>query len=158
MNWNGERWTTQSVPLPGEGVTGALKAVSCTSASACTAVGEQFEAGGYHFTYAARWNGTSWAAQATPDPPFAQSARLQDVACASATVCIAVGDSVELAGLNRTVAAGWDGTDWELHATLSPGSRASLLLGISCLSTTSCRAAGYREGGSNRENLAATFP
>src|SRR5215469_7967942 len=58
--WNGTRWTIQATPNPPQG-GGGLNGVSCTSASACTAVGAS-NAG----TLAERWNGTRWTIQATP--------------------------------------------------------------------------------------------
>ena len=42
-----------------------LDAVSCTSASACTAVGAKSNSAG-NATLAERWNGKVWAVQATP--------------------------------------------------------------------------------------------
>ena len=50
--WNGTAWAMQSIPNPNG--SGQLNGVSCTSASACTAVGYY---GGY-VTLAERWNGT----------------------------------------------------------------------------------------------------
>jgi hypothetical protein len=43
-----------------------LYGVSCTSATACTAVGYYTNSGGTDVTLAEGWNGTSWAIQVTP--------------------------------------------------------------------------------------------
>src|SRR5215472_12626083 len=84
--WNGTRWTIQATPTPPKG-GGGLNGVSCTSASACTAVGAS-NAG----TLAERWNGTRWTIQATPNPP--QGGRnLASVYGAAAAECTADGDS-----------------------------------------------------------------
>jgi hypothetical protein len=64
-NLSGTKWTWQT--LPGSGLISAeLAGVSCTSTSACTAVGHNHE----HTKEAliARWNGTSWTLQSSPSP------------------------------------------------------------------------------------------
>ena len=72
-----------------------LQGVSCTSATACTAVGDYVNRDGTQVTLAERWNGTSWTIQSTPNPTGAQyagwTATLQGVSCTSATACTAVG-------------------------------------------------------------------
>src|SRR5882762_2090428 len=55
--WNGSSWTIEAVPLPFGTSFGVLRGVSCTSATACTAVGG---AGGSEVPdqpLAVRWNG-----------------------------------------------------------------------------------------------------
>ena len=37
--WNGSQWSVMQVPLPAGAASGGLTGVSCTSATACTAVG-----------------------------------------------------------------------------------------------------------------------
>ena len=37
--WDGSTWTVQSTPNPTGATSGSLYGVSCTSATACTAVG-----------------------------------------------------------------------------------------------------------------------
>jgi hypothetical protein len=56
--WNGSAWSAQRMPKVSFGV---LSAVSCTTARACTAVGD------YDPTLAERWNGTTWTIQ-SPAP------------------------------------------------------------------------------------------
>jgi hypothetical protein len=158
MHWNGTSWTTQRTSLPAGGTIGGFEGVSCTTASACTAAGDYKDAASFQYTYAARWDGTSWTAQTTPNPPFTQGGLFQDVTCVSATACIAVGDHVEARGVLDTLAAAWDGTRWELHSTPNAGSRGNLLGGVTCISSTSCRAVGYKEGGANRENMVESYP
>jgi hypothetical protein len=57
--WNGSSWSTQRNPL----LRGTLDGVSCTSATACTAVGLAQSRGGGR-PLIERWNGTSWSLQA----------------------------------------------------------------------------------------------
>jgi hypothetical protein len=63
----GPLWSIQhsaNAVLPG----GQLEAVSCSSASACTAVGNDRNPVGISVTLAERWNGTAWQRQHTPNP------------------------------------------------------------------------------------------
>src|SRR5262249_34229668 len=94
--WNGTRWTIAATPTPPQG-GGGLNGVSCTSASACTAVGAS-NAG----TLAERWDGTAWRIQPTPNPPQG-SGFLSGVACPSASACTAVGASNAFTPSARTL-------------------------------------------------------
>ena len=53
--WNGTKWTIQSVPAGG-GRGAGLTAVSCSSGSACTAVGHHTTSGGTEQTFAVRYS------------------------------------------------------------------------------------------------------
>jgi hypothetical protein len=68
-SWNGTSWTIQPAASTPEGSTFATLAdVSCTSATACTAVGEYLDPETNSWlTLAERWDGASWTAQPTPD-------------------------------------------------------------------------------------------
>jgi hypothetical protein len=66
--------------------------VSCTSATACTAVGHYQNGAGTRVTLAERWDGTSWTIQPTPSlSPNYFYTTLSGVSCTSATACTAVG-------------------------------------------------------------------
>jgi hypothetical protein len=133
--WNGTRWTIQATPNPPRG-GGFLNGVSCTSASACTAVGDS-NAG----TLAERWNGTTWRIQPTPTPAGAQFAFLNTVACTALSACTAAGAYVNSSGDFQTLAEHWNGTAWHRQAT--PDQGPSLLIGVSCTLATACTAVGY---------------
>jgi hypothetical protein len=97
-HWNGTTWTNQRIPNPpgnnGDGnADGGLGGVSCTSASACTAVGSYDNNNIIAVTLAEHWNGTKWAIQHTPNPSGATWAGLGGVWCTSASACIAIGGS-----------------------------------------------------------------
>src|SRR5215510_4385779 len=134
--WNGTRWTIQTTPSPPQG-GGSLNGVSCTSASACTAVGAS-NAG----TLAERWNGTRWSIQATPNPPQGGDV-LSGVSCTSASACTAAGGSNAFTPNARTLAEGWDGTRWTIQATPTPaGAQFAFLNTAACASPGACTAAG----------------
>ena len=94
----GAGWSV--VPSPNPQVPqGSLSGVSCTSASACTAVGDYTNTTGTRVTLAERWNGTSWTIQSTPNPTGAKGSSLSGVSCTSASACTAVGYDVDSAAL-----------------------------------------------------------
>jgi hypothetical protein len=65
--WNGTAWTVQAVPIPASGTGFALTGVSCTSATACTTVGNGHRGGAKPTSMLAEaWNGTAWTIQPTP--------------------------------------------------------------------------------------------
>jgi hypothetical protein len=142
-SWNGTAWTIQQVPGPAGGTNIVLDSVSCTSPSTCTAVGN-YESSGALVGLAERWNGTTWAIQATP----AGDDTLYGVSCGSATTCTAVGDSYGFpAGLSALAESWRDGT-WKVQRTpFVPGVFTSLY-GVSCRSPRGCAAVGGYTTGS----------
>jgi hypothetical protein len=142
--WNGTAWTIQTTPAP-TGATGSqLYGVSCTSTSACTAVGNYTTGAGAVVALAEAWNGTAWAAQSALTPSGATAGFLNGVSCTSASACTGAGWYETSPGDYETLAEAWNGTAWAIQTTPNPtGGTASYLLGVSCPSTTSCSAAGY---------------
>jgi hypothetical protein len=65
---NGDGWTVQSTPNPAGATSGSLADVSCTSSTACTAVGQYVNGSDAEATLAETWNGTAWTIQITPKP------------------------------------------------------------------------------------------
>jgi hypothetical protein len=96
----------------------ALQAVSCTSAMSCEGVGQYVSNSNDQAMVAERWNGTTWAVQATPGPASAVGSELGAVQCTSARFCAAVGQySVSVPTL--TLAEVWNGTSWSIRPTAS---------------------------------------
>jgi hypothetical protein len=116
--------------------------VSCTSATACTAVGYYYINNNFNLmTLAERWDGTSWTIQPTPS---AGSSSLSGVSCTSAVACTAVGASGMVDGDCVFLAERWDGSTWTHQTIATPsGFEDGCLNGVSCTSATSCTAVGY---------------
>src|SRR5439155_615910 len=49
-HWNGARWSIRSVPNPPAATSSALEGISCSSTSACIAVGDFVASDGIHVT------------------------------------------------------------------------------------------------------------
>lgn len=158
-SWNGTSWSIQSVTLPSGGKTGQLFGISCTSGSNCLAAGRYWDEAGIGESLVFKWNGTSWTALAAPRPAFAEGTHLEDISCAEATACTAVGAYFGSgAPASRALAASWDGSGWTLQNAASPGTTENFLYAVSCLSAASCRSSGYSNSGSGNLNLAETYP
>lgn len=142
--WNGTSWRVRAIPNPKGSVNGSLHGVSCTSRSACIAVGSYDTATGRGVAVAERWNGTRWRIQAVPKP--ATSTRFAGVSCSTAHACTAVGDYSGTGG-TRPFAEAWNGTRWHIQAVPLPhGSPGGILSAVSCTSPRACTATGASFG------------
>ncbi len=154
--WNGTKWAVQSTPNPSGAQFIDVSGVSCSSAKACTAVGNYGASNGNERTLAERWNGTKWAAQSIPNPSGTPPFQLAGVSCSSAKACTAAGQYVNRAGVFATLAEHWNGTKWAVQPTLNrSGAQESGLAGVSCSSTKACTAAGNYTNSSGIERALA---
>jgi hypothetical protein len=126
--WSSGRWSLKRHPnldcsnsSDNGGGTG-LNAVSCTSTTACTAVGSEVY----------RWDGRRWSIQ----PARIGTRELHGVSCPSTNACTAVGPRIY----------SWNGGDWSSVPILKPGNaRSAWLAGVSCASREACVAVGSYE-------------
>jgi hypothetical protein len=150
--WNGTSWRVMAVPVPPGGTHSAMDGVSCTTATACTAVGRYTSNQNIRLTLAERWNGVAWSVQrtpnpaappsASPDPTAPPHATLDGVSCASATSCTAVGYYLVAHG-SALLVEHWNGTAWAIQQARDPrGAYDSALFGVSCAAATACVAVG----------------
>ena len=93
VRWNGTRWRVQPTPNPPNSTTSheepVLNAVSCASATACTASGA-YAPGGHSAYFLEAWNGRSWRLVTAPHPAGFASGALNGISCVP-TRCTAVG-------------------------------------------------------------------
>jgi hypothetical protein len=143
-DWNGSTWASEPIPIPSSATSSSLARVSCTSPTACVAVGNYVNSAGTQAALAETWNGTAWAIQTTPNPAGASSSSLGDVSCTSSATCTAVGNYVDSSGTEDTLAEAWNGTTWTIQSTPDPpGAGGDALAGVSCTSSSACTAVGY---------------
>jgi hypothetical protein len=141
--WDGHGWSV--IPSPGGSCDGTqLQAVSCSTASRCTAVGyhgDRFGDG----TLVESWDGRRWSAVPSPNANPANNNELLGVSCAGGRSCLAIGwyqrvfDGPEL-----TLAETWNGTRWSIVASPSPGTPrfSDSLTGVSCTGPANCVSVG----------------
>jgi hypothetical protein len=111
----------------------ALTGISCSAASACTAVGDYYsysEAPLRYGSFVLRWNGTAWHRQRAPAIGPATLATVA-VSCATARRCVAVGASGAMV---------WVGTRWKSKRGVTGDA-------VSCPSAKLCVAVGSRGQG-----------
>jgi hypothetical protein len=134
--WNGSTWLIVPSPSPKASYL-SLAAVSCSSDSACTAVGVV----GKH-ALAERWDGSTWSIQVVAKPN-GTGPQLRGVSCPSATSCTAVGLYSTPDILQLTLVESWDGTTWTVQPSPEPaGALFTFLAGVDCRSSTACLAVG----------------
>jgi hypothetical protein len=141
--WNGTTWDLESTPNPVGATDSELEAVSCSSATACTAVGYYRNTTGMS-TLAERWNGITWSLQTTPNPASISS-QLDSVSCGSAGACVAVGVYEASVTSSLTLAEVWNGAAWSIKSTINPPGSSpygASLAGVSCSSARACIAVG----------------
>jgi hypothetical protein len=141
-SWNGSSWSALSAQNPG--FASRLKDISCTSSSACTAVGVYQEAKGQaEKPLAESWNGSAWSVQSVPSPAEATgSVGLKGISCTSASACTAVGNFYLETTKQRTLAESWDGTKWTVQGTTNPNTATNALNQVSCSAAGTCTAVG----------------
>jgi hypothetical protein len=153
-------WHVQPAPNPVGSSASELTAVSCPSATRCTAVGDW--QGGATARLAEGWNGTTWGVQTTPNPAGAQSDLLRTVACPSASACIAIGTFTPNGSrISSPLAERWNGARWTV-APEPPAPSGGLdvsLADVSCSSATRCMAVGsyYKPSTSSETPLAEAW-
>ncbi len=149
--WNGTVWSIEAVPAPvGVRLSSRLTSVSCTSPTACTAVGESASPDGTT-PLVERWNGTTWSIER------ATGGTLISVSCTSRRACTAVGR----AG-NETLGEGWNGSRWSIQPNPHPRGfggpgGANELGSVFCASSDACIAVGDSGWGSGFNSVRVTL-
>ena len=146
-SWDGTRWSAQTIPVPsGQSGDVALAGVSCTSASACVAVGS-YSVGTTTDPIAEVWNGSDWTPAVLTVPAGAGGGQLSAVSCPAANACQAVGSYEDANGGADPLVEAWNGSTWReaalpLPAGAVPFEQIGGLSGLSCTSPSSCVAVG----------------
>jgi hypothetical protein len=147
--WNGKRWSVQTIPAPALSTSLGVAAISCSAPSACTVVGAGF---------ADRWNGRRWESQQLAGFGPGATPILYAVSCPGRRDCTAVGESGSgVPGApSRTIAERWDGTRWMVQRTPNPHSNEQpSFTDVSCTSATACTATGIYNGNAGYESFLA---
>jgi hypothetical protein len=144
--WASGRWSTQANPDPGNLGADYFYGVSCASTTWCVAVGDYVSKTTLlDLPLIESWNGNDWQVSPNPIPGDGTGDdALYGVSCVSASSCVAVGQYYEANvtnGLYETLIESWNGTDWSITPSPSPGTVNSLNA-VSCVSSKSCMAVG----------------
>src|SRR5581483_8436842 len=142
-------WAGLAPPSPGS--VNHLNGVVAISSCRVYAVGQYWDGSAYQ-TLAARWNGTGWKQQASPNPAGStQDNVLNSVAAASSGNAWAVG---YYGSNSQTLVEHWNGSAWKQAATPSPGTaHDNFLSGVTVVSASNVWAVGYYDNGTVRRSL-----
>jgi Ser-Thr-rich glycosyl-phosphatidyl-inositol-anchored membrane family len=146
-SWSGSAWTISTSPNRPSS-TNSLAGVSCTSSSACTAVGASVNGASIAQTLIEGWNGSIWSISSSLNPGVITN-ELNGVKCTSSTSCMAVGDYYNASNVDQTLVERWNGSAWAVVASPDQGTRQNYLDGIACPSATICVAVGFFRNASN---------
>ena len=153
--WNGTSWKVVSSPDTSPAQANQLNAVSCTSSTFCTAVGQYTNGSNYQATLAQKYNGTSWSITKSPDTSATQANELSGVSCTSASLCLSVGYYTGSLDYDQVLAQKWNGTSWSKTTIQSAGTPSdNYLAGVSCAGTAFCMAVGSYSNGADDQALA----
>jgi hypothetical protein len=130
--WNGSTWTIQSSPNAAGQKYNTLADVSCSSAGACTAVGEDSAAalGASPESLAERWNGTAWSTQTLVNPEQPIEDEMKSVSCSTNTLCVAAGKNLFA---ENGYAEVWNGTEWLVAGNVAGEPRKVSCSGEGCM-------------------------
>jgi hypothetical protein len=145
--WSGGGWVIVASPNPvGQNFSG-LNEVACPTATSCYAVGQVNAR-----TLAEHFDGAHWSIEPTPNPSGPRDVLiLGSVACTSDTDCMSVGGYINAKQfVVASIAQHWNGTKWS--AVAPAPSSFSLLVGVSCVSPTSCYGVGTQLSGALQEH------
>ena len=139
LTYNGLEWTVSSILSRSVGDY-SLTGVSCPTNKFCVAVGQLSDDAGTTPVIDV-WNGSTWTFASFSET---LGSALTSVSCPTDSFCVAAGNitSTEYQeGFTETLKKG----KWTESSTLSPPVEDVTLLGVSCVSSTSCRAVGNSE-------------
>ncbi len=148
--WSGgEEMTVKTTLVPTGAKESYLRGVSCTSSTACIAVGGYVNSGGTLVALAEVWEGTKWAIETLPIPTGAKASVLNGVSCVPPEVtkveCYFTGDYTNSEGVQVPLTER-DGKGIKIESAPSPtGAKESALTSVSCTSGKECTTVGYYE-------------
>jgi hypothetical protein len=131
--WNGAKWLSLPPPQHTPEI-GDIGAVSCPSATACTALGSR---------EAVRWNGTSWTIERMPNPRNGGFFQSLSVDCPTSRVCTAIRLPSTRNGHTQSLAYRWTRGRWSVAQLPGPKPATGFLLSdVACPSAATCVAVG----------------
>jgi hypothetical protein len=148
----GTLWGVQTTTNPGE-EGNVLEAVSCSSATACTAVGKNanlnlaecgwFSCPAVWGALGESWRGLAWSTNFSVYNPGLKNGMMNGVSCLSEEFCLGVGNYGNSNGETIAWAASIHPKVQSVNPLMPSGSSFAVLNDVSCLSGPTCFAVGY---------------
>ena len=147
-HWNGSTWSI--IPSPNStSQFNDLLGVAAVSAKDVWAVGNS-NAG--QQTLIEHWNGATWSIIPSPNPGVNGNS-LNAVVAVSANDVWAVGYQYNSSSIQQTLIEQWNGTQWSVVSSPSPGPSINVLTGVTALSASDVWAVGYHDGSNTVQTL-----
>jgi hypothetical protein len=131
--WNGTNWTVASSPNPGAGGNQLNAVAAVLSMSAVVAVGNELNSGGNLqstlIEYYCPPPPSQWTVIPSPNPG-ATANYLYGTTALAANNALAVGYDASSNGVDQTLAEQWDGINWTVIPSPSPGTSINALLAV----------------------------
>jgi hypothetical protein len=144
VTWNGRALKRIPAP-PAGGAENIIDGLSCVSAKDCIAMTSSM---GSDRSVIDMWNGSEWKARPAADPDGV-AAGISTLSCVSATFCVAGGSAQSGPGSKKPMLASWNGKSITPMKVPAPAATdiptdydPPVINAVSCVSTTSCAAAG----------------
>ncbi len=163
LTWSGGTWAVTQAPLPANAAndippdavsqSATVTAVSCPSASSCTAVGVYEDTADVPHNVLLTWSGSAWTAT---QAPFTAD-NIDGISCPSDSYCVATNNGTSASDGSDLLT--WSGGAWTPEVASLPANAASVLglSGVSCPSPSYCVAVGsYVDSSNNQEGLLLT--
>jgi hypothetical protein len=145
-HWNGTQWSVVTSPSPAA-IGNELFSVAAVSATNVWAVGfvqNNTATGPTEQTLIEHWNGTKWSVVKSPNPS-SQNNSLSGVTATSANDVWTVGYDTNGSGIWQTLTEHWNGTQWSVVTSPSPGSQINYFSSVAALSANDAWAVGYAD-------------
>lgn len=145
-HWNGTQWSVVKSPNPASGGDElfSVAAVSVNNIWAAGFMAKNTANGPVDQTLVEHWNGTQWSVVKSPNPG-SQSSQLTGVTAVSANDVWAVGFYANSNGIWKALAEHWNGAQWSVVKSPSPGSQINYLSGVTAISANDAWAVGYAD-------------
>ena len=143
-HWNGKKWSVVPSPVPGQ--LSELFAVTAVSTNDVWAAGFYYNNAGNSQGLIEHWDGKKWKIVPSPDPGLTDN-QLHAFAVISSKAIWVVGVQSSDAGNSyQTLIERWDGTQWSVVPSPSPGSPYNDLQGVTAISATDAWTVGSYTG------------
>ncbi len=142
IHWNGTYWTVIANPTPSVSL---LRKVLVLAVDDVWAVGYD-GSGTTRRTLTEHWDGVSWNLVPSPNPGIEQS-ELYDLAGAARNSIWAVGYTADGPSAEYTLLIHWNGQEWQVVSSPSPGPRHNHLYGIAASGVSDAWAVGDSDQG-----------
>jgi hypothetical protein len=163
LTGSGSSWTSATAKLPGAADPNGqafvnLYSVACGSASRCVAAGSYNGSSGGLQGLLVSGSGSSWTAVTVPEPAGTDTGEVFDVACLSASKCVAIGDYLDASGHSHGLLMTGYGSSWTAATPPLPGGAARTpnvsLNAITCPSASLCVVGGsYTDSSGHEQGL-----